>query len=258
MNQLLLIPDPRPLDERLGADFFREAPKRPGVYLMRDATDKVLYVGKAKNLQQRLRNYRIANPDRMPCRHLKLLRHVARIEFQFCPDESAALKRESKLLRSLKPKFNRAGVWPGKARFLTWRWTERRLDLAVMEVPKCGWRRAGPLGGNAFSLYETLSRLLWLAVNPDRVMSEIPIGWTRGSVHQPLTLGCGDMAEHLPILLDQFFWAASDGLQTWFAERLSVRTHAFERGIIEADLECLKEFAGKRRRVALDNQMALL
>ena len=127
MGQLLLIPDPRPLDERLGRQFFRQAPKRPGVYLMRDAAERVLYVGKAKDLQQRLRSYRIANPDRMPRRHLRMVRHVARIEFQFCHDESAALRRESKLLRSLKPRFNRAGVWPGKARFLVWRRVGEKL-----------------------------------------------------------------------------------------------------------------------------------
>ena len=74
MSQMLLIPDPRPLDERLGRGFFREAPKCAGVYLMRDAADKVLYVGKANNLQQRLRNYRIANPDRLPPRQLRMLR----------------------------------------------------------------------------------------------------------------------------------------------------------------------------------------
>ena len=47
MTQMLLFPDPRPLVERLGAEFFRQAPERPGVYLMRDAADTVLYVGKA-------------------------------------------------------------------------------------------------------------------------------------------------------------------------------------------------------------------
>ena len=162
MGQLLLIADPRPLDERLGRAFFREAPKRPGVYLMRDAADRVLYVGKARNLQQRLRNYRIANPDRMPRRHLRMVREVARIEFQFCPSEAAALKRESKLLLSLKPRFNRAGVWPGKARFLVWRQVEERLEMAVTEVPETGWQRYGPLGGNARHLHGKLARMLWL------------------------------------------------------------------------------------------------
>src|ERR1044071_3784548 len=133
MGQMLLIPDPTPLAERLGQKFFRKAPKRPGVYLMRDAADNVLYVGKAKNLQQRLRHYRTANPDRMPRRHLRMLREVARIELQICPGESAALKHESKLLRSLKPRFNRAGVWPGKTSFIVWRIAREHIELGLTE-----------------------------------------------------------------------------------------------------------------------------
>ena len=104
MSQTLLFPDPKPLDQRLGKKFFRRVPRRPGVYLMKDASDKVLYVGKAKDLKQRLNNYRVANPDRMARRHLRMVREVTRIEFQFCPSEAAALKRESKLLRSIKPR----------------------------------------------------------------------------------------------------------------------------------------------------------
>src|SRR5689334_10755834 len=113
MSQMLLFPDPRPLVERLGQEFFREAPQCPGVYLMRDSADVVLYVGKARNLRKRLCSYRVANPDRMPRRHLRLVRAVARIELQQCADEHAALARESALLRTLRPKFNRAGTWPG-------------------------------------------------------------------------------------------------------------------------------------------------
>src|SRR5712671_4839036 len=113
MTQMLLLPDPRPLVDRLGPEFFRQAPERPGVYLMRDAADTVLYVGKAKNLRKRLASYRVANPDRMRRRQLRLLRAVSRIELQELPDEPAALARESELLRSLRPRFNRAGTWPG-------------------------------------------------------------------------------------------------------------------------------------------------
>lgn len=160
MGQLLLIPDPRPLDQRLGRKFFRKAPRRPGVYLMKDAQDKTLYVGKAKDLRQRLGNYRVANPDRMPRRHLRMVREVARIEFQFCENEVAALKHESKLLRSLKPRFNRAGVWPSKARFIAWRITERRLELGMVETPEPDWRRYGPLNGSARGVHRALARLL--------------------------------------------------------------------------------------------------
>ena len=87
---------------------------------MRDAQEAILYVGKAKNLKKRLNSYRVANPDRLARRHLRLLGAVARIELQECADEAAALAKEAELLLSLKPKFNRAGVWPGKPRFIVW------------------------------------------------------------------------------------------------------------------------------------------
>src|SRR5258706_1199300 len=102
MPQLLLLPDPRPLVERLGQQFFRQAPESPGVYLMRDAADAVVYVGKAKNLRKRLGSYRVANPERLKRRQLRLLHSVASIELQECADEPSALARESELLLSLR------------------------------------------------------------------------------------------------------------------------------------------------------------
>src|ERR1019366_5494127 len=160
MGQTLLFPDPKPLDQRLGKKFFRRAPRRPGVYLMKDASDRVLYVGKAKDLKQRLNHYRVANPDRMPRRHLRMVREVARIEFQFCANEAAALKHESRLLRSIKPRFNRAGVWPGKTRFIAWRVRGEQFEMTVVETPEPGWQRYGPLNGVAREVYRSLARLL--------------------------------------------------------------------------------------------------
>jgi predicted GIY-YIG superfamily endonuclease len=134
MPQLLLLADPRPLVERLGQEFFRQMSESPGVYLMRDATEQVLYVGKAKNLRKRLGSYRVANPDRLRRRHLVLLRAVSRIEIEECADELAALEREAELLRQLRPRFNRAGTWPGTPRFLLWRMTADGLEVAVTEA----------------------------------------------------------------------------------------------------------------------------
>jgi predicted GIY-YIG superfamily endonuclease len=259
MGQLLLIPDPRPLVERLGGKFFRRAPKRPGVYLMRDTADRVLYVGKAKNLQQRLRNYRIANPDRMPRRHLRMVREVARIEFQFCNGESAALKRESILLRSLRPKFNRAGVWPGKTRFFAWRLLEQRLELAVTDVPEAGWQRFGPMGGGAGHLRSTLARLLWLGINPERAFGELPAGWAQGRLSGSATIECGHLAADVAGALDAFFWEASDRFVLWLGAQFAARVHPFERAVIEADLETLKEFSTRRNQgVGERLQLALL
>ena len=245
MGQLLLISDPRPLDKSLGEKFFKNAPKRAGVYLMRDADDNVLYVGKGKNLRKRIGNYRIANPDKMPRRHLKMVRQVARIEFQLCHNEAAALKRESKLIRTIKPKFNRAGVWPGKTRFIVWRLAQNQLELAITEVPEPTWRRfRGPAGVSRY-LHESLSRLLWLALNPDRSYAELPAGWSQGVFGQATLIDCRDFSDEIESLLELYFWKSSDEFLLWLALQISARTHSFERAAIAADLEVLKTFATK-------------
>jgi excinuclease UvrABC nuclease subunit len=259
MGQMLLLPDPKPLDERLGQKFFRKAPKRPGVYLMRDAEDNVLYVGKAKNLQQRLRNYRIANPDRMPRRHLRMLREVARIEFQFCPGESAALKRESKLLRSLKPRFNRAGVWPGKTRFIVWRFVAQHLELSVTDVPEASWQRYGPLGGGSRYLRQALVRLLWLALNPTRACADLPTGWAQGSFEPRVRIDCRQSVQEVTAALGSFFSQSPDDFLIWLESRFALRIHRFERAVIESELEILKEFSEKQKRAGQNGpQLALL
>lgn len=258
MAQALLFPDPRPLDQRLGAAFFREAPRRPGVYLMKDAADNVLYVGKARDLKQRLNNYRVANPDRMPRRHLRMVRDVARIEFQFCPNESAALRRESKLLRSLKPRFNRAGVWPGKSRFIVWRTNGGGLEVGITETPEPAWRRFGPLNGSARSLHHALTRLLWLAINSKSIV-EIPAGWARGRVPDMVTLMCSAKVGDILAGLEHYFWQTPETFLALLNTRCSKRTHPFEQAAIAADMDTLENFAQKRdARFHEPSQMALL
>src|ERR1700753_439951 len=108
-GQLWLFDPPKPLVERFGADFFRRVPARPGVYLMCGASEGVLYVGKARNLRKRLGSYRVANPERLPRRIIRLLHQVRRIEWDECPTEEAARQREELLICVLAPKFNAAG-----------------------------------------------------------------------------------------------------------------------------------------------------
>ena len=112
-TQLWLFPPPRTLVERFGVEFFRELTAQPGVYFFCAVEAGVLYVGKAKNLRKRLASYRVANPERLPRRLIRLLNQTTRIEFDVCASETRACLREEELICALLPKFNRAGkVWP--------------------------------------------------------------------------------------------------------------------------------------------------
>jgi excinuclease UvrABC nuclease subunit len=242
LKQILLFPDPHPLIERLGRDFFRQLPQRPGVYLMRDAKDTVLYVGKAKNLRKRLCSYRVANPDRMPRRHLRLLRAVVRIELQECADESAALARESELLRALKPKFNRAGTWPSKARFLVWRCGEARFELAITETPAPDGRHLGPMGSGAVFLRVVLVRLLWFVLHPERGIAGMPAGWARGQLENPTIIQCKSADEEVNNCMEALFAGQIDQFCDWVRAKMNEGLHPFEKAAVDADLEFIADY----------------
>jgi excinuclease ABC subunit C len=80
-------------------------PQNPGVYLMKDASGSVIYVGKAINLHNRLRSYFTANPQGT----LKVLAMIARIaDFStiICSNELETLVLESTLIKKHKPHYN--------------------------------------------------------------------------------------------------------------------------------------------------------
>jgi len=242
LTQGLLFPDSRPLVERLGREFFRQLPERPGVYLMLDAHGTVLYVGKAKNLRKRLCSYRVANPDRMPRRHLRLLRAVERIELQECADEAAALARESELLRTLKPKFNRAGTWPSKPRFLVWRCAGTEFALTVTETPAPDERQLGPLGSGAEFLRVVLVRLLWFAVHPERGIAGMPPGWAQGRLENPTIIYGSDDDATVNIVVGELFAGQIEAFCQWVRARMKDGLRPFEKAAVEADLEFIADF----------------
>jgi predicted GIY-YIG superfamily endonuclease len=237
---MLLFADPRPLVERLGRDFFRQVPERPGVYLMRDEGGTVLYVGKARNLRKRLGTYRVANPDRMPRRHLRMLRSVASIELQECADESSALARESELLRSLKPRFNRAGTWPGSPRWFAWRRVGENLELSVTETPEAGWRTFGPLGRSAVILRSLLVRLLWTAIHPEQGFVGLPAGWALGRLEDRASIHSGPKTDEAIAFVEKLFAGQVDTFSEWVSTQLRADSCPFERTAVAEDLDALK------------------
>ena len=258
-SQTLLFPDPRPLVERLGHNFFRQLTERPGVYQMLDARENVLYIGKAKNLRKRLNSYRVANPDRLARRHLRLLRLVARIELLECANEAEALAKEAELLLALKPQFNRAGVWPATPRFLVWRCLAGKLELAVTETPEIGWLAFGPFGSGVRHLRTALTRLLWYALNPAAGSLYMPTGWMQGRlgaiVAISLSANSGLGGEEPEIILKKLFAGDTNIFSAWIGKRTKLILHAHDRTMRDVDLETVTGFmeakANRTRQFAL-------
>lgn len=84
--------------------FLKRVSTRPGVYLMQDAAGKVIYVGKAKNLRQRLRSYFLSQVDSVKTQ--RLVAHIAHIDTLVTATENEALLLENSLIKQHHPKFN--------------------------------------------------------------------------------------------------------------------------------------------------------
>ena len=79
-------------------------PKLPGVYKMLSDKDQILYVGKAKNLPNRLKSY-VSDKNHI-IRTERMLSQTRKIEITTTSNESEALLLEANLIKKHKPKFN--------------------------------------------------------------------------------------------------------------------------------------------------------
>ena len=95
-----LVQHPERLKARL-----KELPAEPGCYLMRDSDDRILYIGKAKVLRQRVRSYFHNSPGHSP-RISLMVRQVCDLEFIVTDSEEEALALESNLIKHHQPHFN--------------------------------------------------------------------------------------------------------------------------------------------------------
>lgn len=83
----------------------RVTPEKPGVYLMKDARNEVLYVGKASILRNRLRSY-FGSPNGQPSKIRRMMSRMTDFEFIVTDTEAEALILENTLIKRYKPHFN--------------------------------------------------------------------------------------------------------------------------------------------------------
>ena len=81
----------------------KDAPLSPGCYIMRDEAGKILYIGKARVLRERLRSYFSGAKD---IKTATLLKHAASIETIIVSSEYEALLLENTLIKQHSPRYN--------------------------------------------------------------------------------------------------------------------------------------------------------
>jgi excinuclease ABC subunit C len=184
-------------------------PVEPGVYRFRDATGRVIYVGKAKSLRSRLNSY-FADITALHPRTRQMVTSAASVEWTIVTTEVEALQLEYNWIKEFDPRFNVRyrddKSYPSLAVTLN----EEFPRLQVMRGPKkAGVRYFGPYA-HAWAIRETLDLLL--RVFPARTCSN-GVFKRAGQIGRPCLLGyigkCSapcvgrvDAAEHRAIVND--------------------------------------------------------
>ena len=96
---------PAPRDNSQAAEKVRSFPHAPGVYLMKDAAGRVIYVGKAKDLRSRAGSYFLKAAAEDP-RTARLVQEIRDIDYLEAESEVDALLVEARLIKDIQPKYN--------------------------------------------------------------------------------------------------------------------------------------------------------
>jgi excinuclease ABC subunit C len=83
---------------------FSKLPQNPGVYLFKDELKNIIYVGKAKNLKNRIKSYFLNN--NLSSKTKVLMKNAKFLDFIISNNELEALLLENKLIKKYKPKYN--------------------------------------------------------------------------------------------------------------------------------------------------------
>lgn len=91
------------LNKKVVQEKLKKLPTTPGVYLYRNEMGRIIYVGKAKNLKNRISSYFVGDHD---IKTIELVRNIDDLEWIIAGSEIEALILEAELIKRYKPRFN--------------------------------------------------------------------------------------------------------------------------------------------------------
>lgn len=116
LEDLLLLPKAKGAPEYRKIHLAQDLPRRPGVYLFKDRTGDVIYVGKAGNLRTRVSAYFYGDPRRSVA---TMLKELDEIDHRVCAGDLDASITELRLIGAHRPRHNRRSKPPRASHWLT-------------------------------------------------------------------------------------------------------------------------------------------
>lgn len=252
-----------PLRQRFSDSFFKNLPTQAGVYFFLDQRLRPLYIGKADNLKKRLANYWLAKPGKVPDHTLEMLEMASDLQWEIHPTGKLALKRESELIRAVRPPYNIQGTdpvpylylgvrYPGKPQLgevvpIDFRLSHHEIQESY-QVYGCYKHR-----GKAKAGYSALLRLLFVSI-VERPRFHIPARICQVS---PPYIYQARMPFEWRNLLDEFLRGESQGLLEQITFRMLEKENLprFMIPSLQTDLEIAQEFfrsgPSETRKIAL-------
>lgn len=147
VDDLRTAADPVPPGRRRKVHLAEQLPTTPGAYLFKGPGGEVLYVGTAKNLRRRVRQYFTSAPDRR--RIGEMVDLAANVEVIECPTVLEAQVRELRLIAHHEPPYNRRSKRPSR---LPW------IRLTDEPLPRVSIVRAVPLDSTGIGPFSSRSQ----------------------------------------------------------------------------------------------------
>ena len=171
-------------DRKFGPEFLESLPDSPGVYLVYDQQDDLIYVGKAKNLKRRLSQYRHTARRKKHHRMRGIVKEAARIEIHCAETDLDACLTETMLIQRHRPRWNIVGAYSFLYPLIGIRSANGNIEFCMTTTPEAvlkeypgfefhGAFRSRRITGDAFF---ALMRLLKSVghVNPSNRRTRIP------------------------------------------------------------------------------------
>jgi excinuclease ABC subunit C len=174
----------RSFDRKFGAEFLESLPSSCGVYLVYDQEDRLIYVGKAKNLKHRLSQYRNTLRRKKLRRMQRIVKEAARIEIQCAETHLDACLTETRLIQKHRPRWNIVGAYSFLYPLIGIRSAGGNLEFCMTTTPDAvlkdypgfefhGAFRSRRITGDAFFALMRLLRFVG-HINPSNRRKRIP------------------------------------------------------------------------------------